>query len=654
MTLLRQLIIAITFLITCLLAGNLVVSVFNTRTYFYEQMRSLAEDTATSLGFTISHAAQEKDLAQINSMVDVIFDRGYYRRIVYLNLDGEAVVERGRPINIEGVPRWFVDFVKLPEPSGRAEVLSGWYRLGEVIVVGHPGYAYRDLWRVSREQFWLFVFTAVLSYGLAGLGLRLLLRPLRRVENQAEAICRREFPVQDKLPRTRELRRMVVAMNRMVKKTQAMFQEQVELSETLRRQAYLDPVTQLSNRRDFDARLEAYINAETGGSSGLLLLINIGNLQAFNDQFGRATGDQCLLELALALREYTGDYSKAILSRRGGADFCVFLPGLHREEVKQSVEQLHTTLRNLSWFDRQYGLRLHLGAAFAATVGPDHQLLSEADAALRQAQHRAVGWRLFTPPPGQRDLRARAAGQWRELLQEVLQERALLLHYQPVVDLNGHPVCVEVLCRLRDDGRILNAGVFLPMAERFNLSVAFDKLILELLLAQPHEDTAIDYCVNLSPRSIQDQGFRRWLGEFLRRHGRFAGRIVFEVPEQTLSLAEPAVREISALLQQCGAALSLDHFGAGGSNFSYLQSLHLKMLKIDRCFIQSIEQSADNQFFVKSLVQIAHSCDVRIFAEGVESAAEWQALSALGVDGGQGYHLGRPKQSIDGARAPGD
>ncbi|MEJ2443039.1 MAG: LapD/MoxY N-terminal periplasmic domain-containing protein [Exilibacterium sp.] len=194
MTLFRQLVIALTVLFTCLLAGNLFVSVYNARSYFYEQMQAHAEDTATFLGFTISRAAQQKDVAMLNSMIDVIFDRGYYRRIAYLDLKGEAVVERERPIQIENVPSWFVSSVELPAPLGRAEVVSGWLQVGELVVEGHPGYAYRDLWRVLKEQLWLFAVSVGLSCALAGLGLRYLLRPLRKLETQAAAICRRTSP----------------------------------------------------------------------------------------------------------------------------------------------------------------------------------------------------------------------------------------------------------------------------------------------------------------------------------------------------------------------------------------------------------------------------------------------------------------------------
>lgn len=97
------------------------------------------------------------------------------------------------------------------------------------------------------------------------------------------------------------------------------------------------------------------------------------------------------------------------------------------------------------------------------------------------------------------------------------------------------------------------------------------------------------------------------------------------------------------MLQECGAGLSLDHFGASASAFHYLQSMPLHSLKVDRCFVQGIADNFDNQFFVKSLLQIAHSCDLQLFAEGVESESEWQTLLQVGIDGGQGYFLAKPQ-----------
>jgi len=640
-TLYRQLILAITFLIVCLMAGNVLVSVFNARGYVFEQMAVHAQDTATSLGLTISHAAKEKDDAQIRSFVDVVFDRGYYREVVYHSLSGDVTVERKAPILIEGVPNWFVELVDLPEPSGSAEVVSGWFRLGEVTVVSHPGYAYRDLWRVFNEQLWLFMVTAVLCYGLVGIGLRYMLRPLRQVEEQAEAICRREFPVQDALPRTRELRRMVTAMNRMVQKIQSMFQEQVELSESLHRQAFLDSVTGLSNRRDFDSRFDAFLKSEKGGSAGALVLIHLGGLIGFNDRHGRDTGDQCLKDLATALSGANGDVDGGILARRSGADLCAFIPCLDREAAQVRVDALFGALQSVSWISDSDELSLHLGVSFSASVMQGNSLLEEADLALRQAQHQGTNcchWHQSQTEDG-----SRSAGEWRVLLEDAIRSRRFIFHVQPIFERDGNSVDQwEVLCRLPEADGYLNAGVFLPMAERFGMAARIDRLMIEMLAESYAQQTEPKLCVNISPSSIADEHFVRWLEDFLSNHGVFAQRLVLELPEFSLSVNEQQVRTFGRRVVAHGAHLSLDHFGVGASAFSYLQSMPLFALKVDRCFVQGIDSNADNRFFVKSLLQIAHSCDVKLLVEGVETEAEWQSLLSLGIDGGQGYWLGKP------------
>lgn len=650
MSLLRQLIFAISFLFACLLAGNLIVSVYNTRAYLVEQLQVQADDTATSLGLTISQAAKDKDLPLLDSMVDVIFDRGYYRRIVYRSLSGESVVERHLPINVEGVPSWFIELIKLPQPEGKAEVVSGWFRLGELEVAAHPGYAYRDLWRVFNEQLWLFLVMAALCYALAAIGVRYLLRPLRKLEQQAEAICRREFPVQEELPRTPELRRMVVAMNRMVQKIKDMFQEQVELTESLYQQSYLDPVTGLSNRRDFDARLEALIKSEAGGGPGAILLLQVTGMQVFNDEFGREAGDQCLQTIAQVLREQTRGCEGAILSRRAGADFCAYVPSLAEDELEPLAEQLFSRSKEIGWLTQSSCTQLNLGVAYCPVMQRDTPLLSQADLALRQAQQRGThGWQRYTEAAGQQRQGSYSAGEWRAILRQVVTERRVCLHYQPVYAADGQRILhAEVLCRVEDDGKLINAGVFWPMVERFNLGVELDQLMIEILAktVKSAGSDSLPLCLNLSPRSVQLPAFVYWLEGFLQQRPLLAARLMFELPEHILETAETATRQFAGRLQACGASLSLDHFGLGTRAFNYLQSLPFACLKVDRSFVQHLDANPDNQFFIRSLVQIAHSCDVKILAEGVETAAEWQQIQALGLDGAQGYYLGSPSAAL--------
>ena len=160
MTLFRQLIIAIVLLFVCLYAGNTLVSLYNNQQLVAEQMHVHAQDTATSLGLSMTQAAQEKDIATMDTMFNAVSDSGYFQRIYFSDLDGNTLIDREFPVSLQGVPGWFVSFIDLPSNEGRAEVTSDWMQLGEVVVVSHPGQAYLKLWRVTTTQLvWFAVIT---------------------------------------------------------------------------------------------------------------------------------------------------------------------------------------------------------------------------------------------------------------------------------------------------------------------------------------------------------------------------------------------------------------------------------------------------------------------------------------------------------------
>lgn len=639
MSLLRRLVLAITVMIIALLAANVVVGVYNARSYFSHQLQALAEDTATSLGLTISHAAKDKDLAQVELMINVIFDRGYYQSITYSDMQGKVVVSRSREIRIEGVPQWFIDWIVIPQRAGTAEVVSGWFRLGELRVQTHPGYAYRDLWRVFTEQLWLFFFTAVLCYGLAGLGLKYLLRPLKRLEDQADAICRKEFPVQETLPNTPELRRMVVAMNRMVSKIKDMFQQQVNLTEELRREASIDVLTGLPNRDEFNAQLKAWLESDHGGGMAALVIVHVADLQSLNDTHGREKSDGWLQQIAKVIEHCSSAWPSSILARRTGCDFCWFVPSVAERELNALATDLVTRIKLLEF--AEVG-KFNVGIAVSAQVDSLPALLGTADAALRQSTSLGDGeWVVM--PLGNKTIQ-RAAGDWRPFLENVINNQLLSLHAQPIVARSGEsPIYAEVLSRIQDGDDLINAGVFWPLVERFKLEAAMDRSVLLALtqhLAQSDPQSRRCFGVNLSPMSLFNLEFTEWLEREILASP-CASRLVIEIPERALKRTG-GLPEIVFKLAAGGVRIALDRFGLMPAALGSLQNLPLTYVKIDRRFISGIDSHKQNQFYVRNLVQIAQSCDIEVIAEGVETSAEWRVLGELGVGVGQGYLFAEP------------
>jgi EAL domain-containing protein (putative c-di-GMP-specific phosphodiesterase class I)/GGDEF domain-containing protein len=640
MSLHRRLILAVTLLVLALLCINLVITLHNARLNIYEQLKVHAQDTATSLGFSMSQAALDKDDIQIQLMVDAVFDRGYYRRILYRNIEGEEQLKRELPLSTSDVPNWFIAWLPLPEPSGVAEVTSGWYQLGQVEVVSHPGFAYQDLWRSFKEQLWLFGVTIVICYALLGFGLRMVLTPLRKVEQQADAICRKEFSVQDEMPNIPELRSVVDAMNRMVVKVKGMFNYQVEVNERLYEQLNTDTITGLANREYFDKSFSAAISVDRAAVSGALYLIRAADLPRVNRQKGRQAGDEYLALIANELSLAIEAYPNALLSRHSGADFAIFVPAVNEGDSQSLLEQFYASLQSFEWQSDEVH-EIYIGALFIPKIKSSANYLALADASLSQAQSEGVSGTCWNKVS--KDEKVLSVSEWSKLLYTALHEESFRFLYQPVWQVvHGEKSLLfnEVMIRMSTGEYEYSAGQFMPMATRFQLLPAIDDLVVRHLI-QGLQELPENICINCSLASIEEEPFVEQIRAILHENAAIAPRLTFELPANGLSIAPKAVRHFAEVIKQYGAHLSLHHFGRGSAEFAYLQSLPVDYLKIDRQFIQHVED-ADNQFFIRSLVAIAHSCDIIVLAEGVETEEQWRTLMDLGVQGGQGYWLGKP------------
>ncbi|NJD05513.1 MAG: diguanylate cyclase, partial [Methylococcaceae bacterium] len=456
MTLFRQLCLIILLLFLILSGGSLFLGIHNTRQFLNDQLASHAQDTATSLALSLSTYALPDDRAVMESMIDAIFDRGYYREIVLRSVAGEKLIERTAAVHIEDVPAWFVAAIPLQTPKGEALVTSGWNLAGTLTVASHPGYAYQELWRTAVSTLRWIGLCMVIAMALGAILLRRLLRPLASVERQAEAICNRDHPIQETLPRTRELRRVVLAMNRMVTRVREMFEEQSALSEGLRSQLYADPLSGLGNRRYFDAQLEQLLSPHADGGTVALLLFELDGFKDYNDRHGYQAGDELIREAARLTREIAVDHLSARLS---GATFAILMSGSSAEDAGDLALRLCGGLERIEREGFPIGASVgHAGIALARPGALSSEVLSDADQALRAAQ--LIG-------PNTWELRAgdvpaaypKGARQWREFLDQALAQGRFSLHFQPVLSLAETPAVLHLEALLRVSGP---AGETLP------------------------------------------------------------------------------------------------------------------------------------------------------------------------------------------------
>jgi diguanylate cyclase (GGDEF)-like protein len=647
MTLYKQLLGTAFFILLCLCIGLWAGELKRTRNYLVNQLESHAQDTATSLGLSLTALTGGVDVPVMETMVSALFDRGYYRRIQVVDIENQVLVDRTAEVTLDQVPAWFITMVALTPPQAEALIMTGWQRIGSVSVESHPGHAYRMLWQSARDTALWFALSGLAVTLLGGLGLRSLLRPLHQVEEQALALCDRRFQIQEQLPRTRELRRVVLAMNRMTTRIREMFEEQAAFADALRQRTYQDPLTGVGNRRYLEAQITTKIEEKTGAIRGSFLLLQIQGLQEINRTSGYETGDRLLRESAVIMTQVCHELPEAAIARLGGGDFALLLPNIDASHAHSIATTTLEDLRRQA-ADLPAPVIIACGGVAYDQVTSCRCLLEQADTALASA-----GYSGNTPVVLQglaQDDTTIAVGkiQWQEMLASILENRSITLFSQPTFSLRDTGRTIihhEILTRVHvPDNRLLSAGLFVPTAERLGLMPALDRMIIERILTEPlHRLTPLRTAINLSPLSLADNSFVSWLHDQLERCAREGLQLNFEFPEFRILRYSDLIAEFARKIRLQGHCIGIDHFGQGLIHFGYLQSLLPDYVKIDRALTHALhDEHSDSSFFINTLCTVAHSLDIKVMVEGIETEEQWRALTSLPLDAAQGFYLQRP------------
>jgi diguanylate cyclase (GGDEF)-like protein len=644
MSLFKQLLIAICLFMVVAFAGSFVVSLESSRAQYVNQLRSHAQDAATSLALSLT--ANIDDPAMVELMVTSIFDSGYYASIRVVDLATDAViVERSATPDNQGVPQWFINAIGLEPAGGEAIVSRGWQQTARVEVVSHPMFALAKLWQSALGSLGWLLVCGVLSAILGALLLRRQLKPLDYMVAQSQAIGRREFLTLPELPRTPELRRVVQAMNQMVEKLKALFQESTERSERLRVESYQDSLTGLSNRRYFDMQLKTHVSNQDEERAGYLLLLRVQDLAGLNVRLGGKRTDALLIAVAQLLLKHCEKYpeTRNLISRSRGGEFAVLAPGMDRDEALELARDLELALQALGATGASDVAPVaHMGLAPYTPGDAPLTLLSLADQALSQAETQGEqSWSCVEHGV------VKSTGDdqhtWHLLLDQALTQGGFELFFQPVVETGDSTRVLhyKVLSRLvNNEGQTVPAGRFLPWIERFGWSSRLDLWMLRQVLAhlESHDQSL---ALNLSAATLNDAGALNQVFDALRQHPKLSGRLTFEIGEEQLPEQE-VLEKLTRRLQEAGFTLALQRFGGRFSMIGNLAHLGLAYLKIDGSYIRAIDEESHKRLFIEAVQRAAHSIDLPLIAERVETEGERRVIAEMGIEGVQGQLIGDP------------
>ncbi len=431
--------------------------------------------------------------------------------------------------------------------------------------------------------------------------------------------------------------------------------ETLNLARELTHQAAHDALTGVPNRREFERRLaELLQHAPPDGPGHAVCYLDLDQFKVVNDTCGHVAGDELLRQVTQLIRRLlrAGD----TLARLGGDEFGLILQSCPLDHAVRIAEKIREAIADLrfGWDGKQFTIGVSIGLLMAQGRTQElGALLAAADAACYAAKEGGRNRVHVLQPDNRQVEQQRGERQWVARLTAALQADRLRLYVQPVLPLqpaaDGAPRHHEILVRLEEDGQIIPPGAFLPAAERYGLMPRVDQWVVDNTLSwlgdRLRRPGGVDgvYAINLSGASLSDDRFRSALRRTLQQMALPPGVLCLEITETAavanLSKVVPFIEEMKAL----GCLFALDDFGSGLSSFAYLKNLPVDFLKIDGSFVKDIADDPMDLAMVQAIHAIGHVMGLKTIAEYVTSQAVADKLRDIGVDYGQGYHLGMPR-----------
>ncbi|WP_091816084.1 bifunctional diguanylate cyclase/phosphodiesterase [Marinobacter mobilis] len=417
----------------------------------------------------------------------------------------------------------------------------------------------------------------------------------------------------------------------------------------LLRQANYDVLTGLPNRMLALDRLKlALAQAQREDTLVGVMFLDLDNFKHINDTMGHDAGDSLLIEAARRISSALRGTST--VARLGGDEFLVVLPGLQDADSTTQVAEriLQTFATPFTLNHQEVFVSTSIGIAIYPTDSENSgTLLQNADAAMYQAKNKGKSaFERFSPEMKEV---SHERLQIESRMRRALELNELELYFQPIVETcSGKVFGAEALLRWNNPtmGMVM-PDKFIPLAEETGLIIPIGQWVLEqgcqaAMQWQKAYGIELSISVNVSPRQFRDPNFIDVVLSALKLSGLPPQRLELEITERLILDNSIETSEILTRLDQEGIRLSVDDFGTGYSALSYLKSYPFDTLKIDKSFVQDVNNKQEDASLVRAIINMAHSLGLKVIAEGVEEEEQITFLNDENCDYSQGYFYGRP------------
>lgn len=407
-----------------------------------------------------------------------------------------------------------------------------------------------------------------------------------------------------------------------------------------------DVMTGLPNRRLLAEAIDKA--AQNPSEAWAVLVIDLDRFKLVNDAFGHEAGDSVLCEVARRIQVQCPRGATA--ARLGGDEFAVLLPYESHDDLINLAERIVKDFRRpIEYKHAIFNIGACIGIAQYPQDGSDAEaLLRCADIAMYRGKREGGNAYHFFETEMDEELKARASLETGLLA--AIMKGEIRPHYQPLVSMPGNVILgFEVLARwYHPEKGVLPPDTFIPLAEATGLVTELSYALLRQACRDARSwPKNLKLALNISPCQFADPGLPERLLSILAAANFPAHRLEIEITESALTNDMDRARSILQALQKAGVSIALDDFGTGYSSLGHLRELNFDRIKIDRSFVQSLQDSPENKKIVDAVLGLGKSLGIMTTAEGIEDDATSEWLAERGCTNGQGFLFGKPMPASD-------
>lgn len=633
MTLLKQIMLAIISFMLLIFVAVGILNFSTINNYIVSQLGTNAKHTANSLGLAIASVTNPKDLSSAQTMINSVFDSGYYSMIKLTGLEGETLIESSQPLVVNSVPKWFVNNVKLEAPVAQSEIMIGWNKFGTLHVQSNTGIAYYELYNIVQNVFYVLLAMSITALLISYLGVKAIFIPLKKVQKQAEAILQNSFILQEKIPFTVDVRQIVLAMNVMITRVKDIFEQSAKTLSKYEELLYKDEQTVLFNRRYLQNNFKEYISSEEY-SSGAASMITCKDLRDLKQEIGFNGQQKLIKSIASIISQNALGMLRARLNED---DFIIVSPNLTTQNAKNLTDKILLTIKEEFI---KFNVDMDKHPVFAAIVpyGPKTPLkdvLTTADITLARAKEGKNFASLIYKSDKEIVL---GKEQYKELIETSLKNGMFKFAGQKVESDFAELVHRELYIRLVDsEGRWQIASYFMPMVNEIKMTVEIDLYVLnkfaDMLRGGMLEK--MQYAINLGKDILSSAQHFNEFENALKKIKQYASaKIYIEIPNKD-DIDTAVLVGFHQRLRSLGFGFGLDHFGFDAKSIERLSAVNPDYVKIPAANLIDFlggEASEQRSWFEAMMM----SRGVKIIATGVENDEQKQNLQNLQINSMQG------------------